>query len=68
MQSVIVPLFKAKGGDLTDVNNYRAIALSNSISKIVESVFMNRLTSTDDNDCYQFGFKSGHSTGMCIRQ
>jgi len=33
MQSVIVPLVKAKGGDLTDVNNCRAIALSNSISK-----------------------------------
>ena len=31
MQSVIIPLVKAKGGDLTDVNNYRAIALSNSI-------------------------------------
>ena len=34
MQSVIVHLVKAKGGDLTDFNNYRAIALSNPISMI----------------------------------
>jgi len=38
MDSVIVPLVKCKGGDLTDVNNYRAITLSNFISKIFESV------------------------------
>ena len=28
MQSVIVPLVKSKSGDLADVNNYRAIAIS----------------------------------------
>ena len=28
---------------------------------------MDRGTSTDDNDCYQFGFKSGHSTGLCTK-
>ena len=27
MQSMIIPLLKAKSGDLTDVNNYRAIAI-----------------------------------------
>lgn len=34
MDITIVPLVKSKGGDLADVNNYRAIAISNSISKI----------------------------------
>jgi len=29
-----VPLVKCKTGDLTDVNNYRAIALSNAVTKI----------------------------------
>jgi hypothetical protein len=38
MESTIVPLVKCKSGDLTDVNNYRAIALSNAISKLFESV------------------------------
>ena len=65
MQSVIVPLVKAKGGDLTYVNNYRAFALSNLISKILEGVFLNRIISTTVSDCYQFGFKPGHSTGLC---
>ena len=28
---------------------------------------MNRVTSTDDNDYYLFGIKSGHSTGLCTK-
>jgi Reverse transcriptase (RNA-dependent DNA polymerase) len=65
VQSLIVPLVKAKGGDLTDVNNYRAISLSNSLTKILESVFMNKVKSFSDYDDHQFGFKAGHSTGLC---
>jgi len=38
MKSVIVPLVKCKTGDLSDVNNYRAIAISTSISKLFEIV------------------------------
>jgi hypothetical protein len=37
-QATIIPLVKCKSGDLTDVSNYRAIALSNSITKILESL------------------------------
>jgi exonuclease III len=65
MKSVIVPLVKAKGGDLSDLNNYRAIALSNAITKIFESVLTPKVTCRNDDDSYQFGFKSGHSTGLC---
>ena len=36
METVIKPMVKNKGGDLTDVNNYRAIALSNVETKIFE--------------------------------
>ena len=64
MQSVIIPLVKAEGGDLSDLNNSRAIAISNSISKIIESVFMHKNMSVDNSDCHQFGFKAGHSTGL----
>ena len=39
--AAIIPLVKCKNGDLADVNNYRAIAISNSISKILESVLYN---------------------------
>jgi hypothetical protein len=33
-QSTIVPLVQCKGGDLTDVSNYRAIMLSHTVTKI----------------------------------
>ena len=65
MQSTIVPLVKCKGGDINDTNNYRAIALSNSLSKVLETLFLSKVNSTDLCDKYQFGFKAGHSTGLC---
>jgi len=64
-QSTIVPLVKCKGGDLTDVNNYRAIMLSNSITKILETALINKILSSADSDAYQFGFKKNHSTAHC---
>ena len=66
INSVIVPLVKNKSGDLTDRNNYRPIALSSIASKVFEHVIILRLEEylwTNDN---QFGFKSYHSTDLCI--
>jgi len=66
MQSVIVPLVKDKSGDLSDVNNYRAIATRPpclSCSKVLlpmKSVPMMMLINK-----YQFGFKKSHSTSLC---
>jgi len=40
MQSVVIPLVKAKSGNLSDVNNYRAIAISTSLSKLFECVIV----------------------------
>ena len=65
MQSVVVPLVKSKTGNMNDANNYRAIALSNAVSKILESIFLQHVKSNSDVDMYQFGFKAGHSTGQC---
>lgn len=65
MQSTIIPLVKCKGGDLTDVNNYRAITLSNAVTKIFETVMIEKISSVADSDAYQFGFKKGHSTAQC---
>ena len=59
-------LIKNKCGDQTDKNNYMLIALSSIISKVFEHVIAERLEVylwTNDN---QFGFKSGHSTDLCI--
>ena len=65
MKTTVVPLLKNKSGDVCDVNNYRAIALSNCSSKLLESVILHcfQLHDTSDSD-YQFGFKAGHSTSL----
>ena len=66
--SLFVPLVKNKSGDLTDVNNYRAIAISNSCSKILELAMYNYFVSIQPDDFlddHQFGFKKSHSTGLC---
>ena len=65
MQSIIIPLIKNKNGDLSDLNNYRAIAISTVFSKLFEGVIEKFLHSSTFIDNYQFGFKRGLSTGLC---
>ena len=66
MDVIITPLIKNKGGDLTDKNNYRAIALSNVDTKIFERLLLLKTKeSASEGNKYQFGFKAGHSTSMC---
>ena len=65
MQSVIIPLIKCKSGDLTDVNNYRVIAISTSMSKLFETVIAHHFAVDGDSDKYQYGFKKKHSTSLC---
>ena len=65
MDSEIVPLVKCKSGDSWDVNSYRAIAISTSLSKLFEHVVAAPLRTANDSDRYQCGFKSGHSTALC---
>ena len=66
MKTIIIPLVKNKSGDLSDVNNYRPIALVTVVSKFFENILLELMEpylSTTDN---QFGFKKGHSTDHCI--
>jgi hypothetical protein len=65
MKSIIIPLVKCKSGDLADVNNYRAIAVSTALSKLLENVLASFVQSANDVDAYQFGFTAGHSTSLC---
>ena len=65
-QTIICPPIKDKNGDLSDISNYRPIALATVFSKILEHILLSRLQEhlkTADN---QFGFKRGHSTLMPI--
>jgi len=50
--AAIVPLVKNKSGDLCDANNYRAIALFNATSKILEGLLYDFIESIDDTDIY----------------
>ena len=66
LDSVIIPLVKNKCGDLSDTRNYRPIAISCIVSKILENVILQRIEEylwTTDN---QFGFKAHHSTDLCV--
>jgi len=60
-----IPLVKCKSGDLSDVNTYRAIALSNSLSKILVTLLFDFIETSDAVDNYQFGFRKNHSTSIC---
>ena len=66
MKTIIIALVKNKSGDLSDVNNYRSIALVTVVSTFFENILLELMEpylSTTDN---QFGFKKGHSTDHCI--
>ena len=66
MKSFIVPLIKNKTGDTSDKGNYRPVAIVSAFSKLFECVLLGLIEvylCTSDN---QFGFKSKHSTDLCI--
>ena len=63
--SILIPLVKNKTGDITHVDNYRAIALSNSVTKLLEGILMRFIDSHVACDDYQFGFVKQQSTANC---
>jgi hypothetical protein len=66
MSVILVPVIKDKAGKVGSIDNYRPIALASIISKVLESLILDKISdciSTTDN---QFGFKPKHSTDQCI--
>ena len=67
-KSVIVPIYK--GGDRHDRHNYRSIALTSCVSKLVEKCIKLRLGDflrrNDLLSDLQFGFREGRSTEDAI--
>ncbi len=66
MDTLIVTLVKDKKGVLTDKNNYRPIAITSSISKLLERVLLKKYGEVFVTNSHQFGYKQKHSTDMCI--
>ena len=63
---MIIPVIKNKSVDDTDKHNYRTIAISTTMSKVLELLMLHKIDSylyTTDN---QFSFKQNHGTDMCI--
>lgn len=63
---LLVPVVKDKTGKISSIDNYRPIALSSVISKVLESILLNRFQRHLNISAEQFGFKSKHGTDMCI--
>ena len=63
---VLSPLLKSSLKDPCSSNNYRPIAHATAVSKILENIIMNRLEGFLNTTDYQFGFKKGHGTDVCI--
>ena len=66
IETTIVPIVKNKCGNITDSNNYRPIALATIVSKLFESVILMKCEQYLTTSANQFGFKTGHSTDLCI--
>ena len=63
---VLVPIIKNKRASICSKANYRPIALAIIVSKIFEKLLYDRISYALTTCSNQFGFKTKHSTDMCI--
>lgn len=63
--ATIVSIPKDNLGDLCDDNNYRGIALSSMIGKVLDKVLLQKNCKQLDTSHLQFAYKKEHGTSMC---
>ena len=63
--SVMIPIPKNTRKSLNNSENYRAIALSSILNKLLDKIILKKCSSALESSPYQFGFKKCHSTNMC---
>ncbi len=63
--SVLVPIPKSKLKSRNDPSNYRSIALSSILNKVLDKIFIKKCKTGFATSHYQFGFKQRHSTAQC---
>ena len=66
LDSKIIPLLKGKYLDFSISDNYRPITISNTISKVIESVLYARMSENLNCVDNQFGYREKSATDMCI--
>ena len=54
METIIIPIIKDKKGSVTDKNNYRPIAITSVISKVVELLMLSRLQGQLNTACNKY--------------
>ena len=64
-QSVLIPIPKDKKKSLNTSKNYRAIALSSVMGKIIDLCLLSKHTELFTTNDLQFGFKKDHSSMQC---
>ncbi len=60
--STLIPIPKSKRKSLNCSDNYRAIALSSVMGKLLDHIIMRKCKDVFTTSHYQFGFKKSHST------
>ena len=63
--SIVTPIPKGKNTNVTDSANYRGIALSSVLGKILDLIVLSRYEDLLATSDLQFGFKAKRSTAMC---
>ena len=66
MDTTIISLLKDKKGSSTDKNNYRPIAITCVLSKVLELLILEKCSNCLKTSCHQFGFNNACSTDDCI--
>ena len=63
--STIIPIVKNKKSSINDSDNYRGIALSSILSKLIDIIIIKKQSNHLDTSDLQFGFKEKSSTVQC---
>lgn len=65
LMSLLIPITKSRKKSVHDSDNYRSIALSSIIGKVLDRIFLTRHSNIFASSDLQFGFKKHHSTSQC---
>jgi len=56
METVIVPIYKNKNGEMSDAGNYRSVFLASTVSKLFENYILSCISQFVVNTDNQFGW------------
>ncbi len=57
MDTVLLPMIQNKAGNVTDLNNYRSISVSNCITNIIELIMFDRIEGILDTTVNRLGLR-----------